>query len=415
MISDILRVLLTRSIKPLAFTNEADSSLNLNDSGMGIYVHIPFCSTICSFCPYNKVVYDAGVAAAYKDALLKEIDMSGRLCSKKTEIASVYFGGGTPSLMIDELPDIIGALKRNFTINGNIGIELHPRDINEDLMNKLKLAGFDMVSIGIQSFQESSLKALGRQYIDGAYRVRMAKDAGFKTIDVDLIFGIPSQNGERLRRDFLTAFESGATQVSTYPFIDFSYANNKNKPLGRQEKKRMLRYLEKVSCETGCERTSVWTFAQKDTLRYSSITRDLFLGFGPSAGTLLKDMFKINTFSVEEYIKCVNGGRIPTALTLKFNERTRALYWLFWNSYTLRIDSRNFKNLLGKDIEDIFKHELRFAIFCGLIKRYTNGYELTKRGAYLYHLIEQHYTHQYIDKTWRIAGREPWPKEIKLF
>jgi len=415
MITNILRVLFTRSFKPLAFTNNVNYKLNFEIEELGIYVHIPFCRTMCPFCPYNKTNYDSCLALSYKDALIKEINMIGSMYNSKRKITSVYFGGGSPALMIDELNEIMDTLKENFNISENIGIELHPRDINESNLLKLRTIGFDMVSIGIQSFQDRCLKALDREYIDGAEKVRMVRESGFKTIDVDLIFGIPTQKEEDIREDFLAAFKAGATQVSTYPFIDFSYANNKNKPLGKKEKKKFLQCLENTSREIACDRTSVWTFGEKNVQRYSSITRDNFIGFGVSATTLLKEIFKINTFSVEEYIKVIKKGKIPTALTMEFTERTRALYWLFWNSYTLKLNNNSFNKLFNKNLEQMFKIELKIGRALGLIKKADSSYELTKRGAYIYHLVEQSYTHQYIDSTWRTARENPWPEEIKLY
>lgn len=415
MITDLLRLLFTRSFKPFIFTNENNYELNLDVPELGIYVHIPFCKTLCPFCPYNKVKYDKALAASYKDALIKEINMVGTLNKKAKKITSVYFGGGSPALMVEELSDIMTALRNNFNITSSIGIELHPSDLNKETLQNLKSIGFDMVSIGIQSFQEKCLTVLGREYISGSEKVKMAADAGFNTIDVDLIFGIEGQTKENLENDFITAFKSGATQVSTYPFIDFSYANNKSKPLGKKDKKKLLEYLETVSEKLQCTRTAVWTFGKKDVPKYSSVTRDNFIGFGPSATTLLKDLFKVNTFSVEEYIKCINNKNIPTALTLNFTKRTRSLYWLFWNSYTLKINNDNFKKLFNNDLEDTFKFELRIGILLGLICKTEEGYKLTKKGTYRYHLVEQAYTHQYIDKTWRIARQEAWPDKIKLY
>ncbi|MBK1809885.1 radical SAM protein [Clostridium sp. YIM B02505] len=415
MITDFLRLLFTRSFKPFIFTNKTNYELNMDVPELGIYVHIPFCNTLCPFCPYNKVKYDKSLAALYKDALIKEINMAGRIKNKANKITSVYFGGGSPALMVEELADIMNSLRNNFNITSNIGIELHPRDVNEETLLKLKNIGFDMVSIGIQSFQEKCLKVLGREYISGADKVKIIADAGFTTIDVDLIFGIDGQTKEDLENDFTIAFKSGATQVSTYPFIDFSYANNKSKPLGKRDKKKLLEYLETVSEKLQCTRTAVWTFGKKDIPKYSSVTRDNFIGFGPSATTLLSHIFKVNTFSVEEYITCVNNDNIPTALTLNFTKRTRALYWLFWNSYTLKINNDNFKQLFNNNLEQIFKFELRLGILLGLIRKTEEGYELTKKGTYKYHLVEQAYTHQYIDKTWRIAREKAWPDNIKLY
>ena len=415
MITSVLRVLLTRSIKPLMFTNKIDYELEFDSEEIGIYVHIPFCKILCSFCPYNRIKYEGAIIKPYKDALINEINMVGKLYKGKKTITSVYFGGGTPALMLDELGEIITALKENFNINNNIGIELHPSNISKESLIKIKNIGFDMVSIGIQSFQAECLNSLGREYIDGAEKVRLVKEAGFNTIDVDLIFGIVNQSEDNLRKDFLMAFELGATQVSTYPFIDFSYADNIRKPLGKEEKKQLLNCLEKASTDIGCDRTAVWTFGKRDTNRYSSITRDAFIGFGPSATTLTKEFLKLNTFSVEEYIKCINDGKIPTAMTMKFSERNRALYWLFWNAYTLKFNNNEFKKLFGVNLEKMFKVELRMARLLGLLIKVDNNYELTKKGTYFYHLLEQKYTNRYIDKSWRVARENPWTEEIKLY
>ena len=415
MITSILRVILTRSFKPLMFTSKVDYKMEFDSNEIGIYVHIPFCKTLCPFCPYNKIKYDESMINPYKTALINEINMVGRLYEDKKVITSVYFGGGSPALMLNELGEIITALKKNFNINSSIDIELHPSDITKESLFKIKSIGFDMVSIGIQSFQLECLNTLGREYIDGAEKVRLVKAAGFNTIDIDLIFGIANQGEDILRKDFLMAFELGATQVSTYPFIDFSYANNIRKPLGKQEKKQLLNCLEKTSVEIGCDRTAVWTFAKKGTTRYSSITRDAFIGFGPSATSLTKKFLKLNTFSVEEYITCVNNGKIPTAMTMKFSERNRALYWMFWNAYTLKFNNDEFKKLFGVNLEKMFKFELKIASTLGLLNKVKNSYELTKKGTYFYHLLEQRYTNQYIDKSWRVARENPWPKEIKLY
>ena len=399
MITSILRVILTRSFKPLMFTSKVDYKMEFDSNEIGIYVHIPFCKTLCPFCPYNKIKYDESMINPYKTALIDEINMVGGLYEDKKVITNIYFGGGSPALMLNELGEIITALKKNFNISSSIGIELHPSDITKESLLKIKSIGFDMVSIGIQSFQLECLNALGREYIDGAEKVRLAKAAGFNTIDVDLIFGIANQGEDVLRKGFLMAFELGTTQVSTYPFIDFSYANNIRKPLGKQEKKRLLNCLEKTSVEIGCDRTAVWTFAKKGTSRYSSITRDAFIGFGPSATSLTKEFLKLNTFSVEEYIKCVNKGKIPTAMTMKFSERNRALYWLFWNAYTLKFNDDEFKKLFGVNLEKMFKTELRIGIALRLLTKVENSYILTKKGTYFYHLLEQKYTNRYIDKS----------------
>jgi len=417
MITNILRVFMTRSARPFIFESNPkyNYNLDLNAKNLGLYFHIPFCKKICTFCPYYKIEYDRSLLKIFHNALLKEIKLVSGLAGKRKDIESIYFGGGTPVLMIDYLPEIIDLVKNLFNIKGNMGIELHPRDINETLLEKLKKYGFNMISIGIQSFQDKRISFLEREKIDSIGKLRLVKEFKFTLVDVDLIFGMPGQTKKDLTDDFIIAVENGATQISTYPFIEFSYASIKNKPLNQKLKKQMLESLLDISEKTDYRRSSIWTFSKYNSPRYSSVTRDNFIGFGPSAATLLKNIFKINTFSVKEYMKCLNNNKLPTALSLKFSPRIRALYWLFWSSYNLNINRDNFYELFGKKLNDIFRFELYWAKKFKYIEKYNSGYKLTDNGAYLFHLIEQAYTRQYIDKTWRTALNNPWPKRIILY
>ncbi len=415
MITHFLRLILARQIEPFIFKGGIKDEINYEQKNIGIYIHIPFCEKICSFCPYNKVEYDKKLAEKYFTALIKEIDLVGRKLKKRKEVTSLYFGGGSPALAGNHLSKITEKVREYFDIKGNCGIELHPSNINITTLNEIKKAGFDMVSIGVQSFQEKCLETLGREKTDIAPLLKLVAEIGFKAIDVDLIFGILGQNNADLENDFSAAVLNGATQISTYPFIDFSYANNKKKPLGQKDKKKMLETLSRTSERLGYCRNSIWTFIKKDTPKYSSITRDNFIGFGPSATTLVKECFKVNTFSLDEYIKRVEEAQIPTALTLAFNERARALYWLFWSCYNMSIDRKAFKEIFNKELEEFFGGELNVSSKLGFIERNLSGYNLTEKGMYYFHIVEQKYTHQYIDKTWKIAGQKAWPEKIKLY
>jgi coproporphyrinogen III oxidase-like Fe-S oxidoreductase len=415
MITNMLRLLMARSIRPFIFKSNFKDSQDIDVKKIGLYFHIPFCKKICSFCPYYKIKFDRILLKEFNRALIKELYLVSELAGRKKEITSVYFGGGSPALMIDHLHELMNNIKDLFIIKGNIGIELHPREINEKLLKRIKDLGFNMISIGIQSFQDSCIISLGREIIDSEGKLRIAKKAGFEAIDVDLIFGIPGQTKEELIKDFKIAAASGATQISTYPFIEFSYTQTVKNLSGNRSGKQMLQILSNISKKMGFERSSVWTFTKKNTPKYSSVTRDNYIGFGPSAASLLKDVFKINTFSVKEYIKCLDSNRIPTALGLKFNERTRALYWLFWSSYNLNISQKDFLRLFSRRLGDFFRIELYLGQKLKYLKKYKNSYRLTDKGAYIFHLVEQSYTHQYIDKTWRAAMRDPWPEKIVLY
>jgi coproporphyrinogen III oxidase-like Fe-S oxidoreductase len=415
MLTNILRLLMARSIRPFIFSSNFKGKLDINVSNLGLYFHIPFCKKLCSFCPYYKVKFDRVLLKEFNRALIKELYLVSEMTCRKKEVTSVYFGGGSPALMVDYMSELMNIINDLFIIKGDMGIELHPREINKKLLKRLKDLGFNMISIGVQSFQDNCLISLGRERINSESKLKAAKKAGFAAIDVDLIFGIPGQTKEDLIKDFKIAADSGATQISTYPFIEFSYARTVKNSYSKRLGKEMLQILSSISKEMGYGRSSVWTFTRKNTPKYSSVTRDNYIGFGPSAASLLEDIFKINTFSVREYIKCLDGNSIPTALSLTFNKRTRALYWLFWSSYNLNIVQKNFGRLFGRRLEDFFRFELYLGQKLKYFKKYKDGYRLTDKGAYIFHMVEQSYTHQYIDKTWKAAMGNPWPERIVLY
>ncbi|MGM0366252.1 MAG: radical SAM protein [Actinomycetota bacterium] len=415
MIASILRIILARSVKPFIFKPNPGRKIEFDSTDTGLYFHIPFCEQICHFCPYYKIEYKPFLLKEFFFALRKEMLLALSPTEEKWKVGSIYFGGGSPALMKGYLGRIIGLARQFSNIKGNIAIELHPRNISEKTLEMLKNNGFDMVSIGIQSFQKKQLSALGREAEDNTGKLRLAEEFKFRTIDVDLIFGIPGQTIEDITSDFITAAENGATQISAYPFIEFSYAKTANKPLNTKQKKKMLESLVTLSGKMGYRRNSVWTFLKDGSTSYSSITRDNFIGFGPSAATLSQDFLNINTFSVHEYINCLRKDRMPSCLSLKFSPRLRALYWLFWSSYNLYLNGDNFYGLFGKKLDDMFGFEIYWAKKLRLIEKQNGGYKLTDKGTYLYHLVEQAYTRQYIDKTWRQAVSSSRPKKIILF
>ena len=183
------------------------------------------------------------------------------------------------------------------------------------------------------------------------------------------------------------------------------------------EKKAKHRLLDEITdyCNRhGYVRDSIWTFAQPGGHRYSSMTRDTFLGFGCSATTLLRDSFKINTFSVKEYIARIQSGKLPTALTCRYTRRQRMVYYLFWRAYSTFVNSADFKDFFGTDLEKEFRLELWLARMLGYITKEPKGYRLTPKGAFYFHYYENFYTLAYIDKMWGILRNTPFPEEIRL-
>ena len=414
MIDGFMEIFLGSAAK-LSWTSE-HSPINFDsDQSLGIYVHIPFCKKLCDFCPYFRVADKKALHKPFVDALLKEIQLKGQLFKGQyPNIKSVYFGGGSPALLAEYIPEILDAFRKYFCLSDSIAVELHPSQTSNRILSKLKESGVSMVSLGIQTFQPELLAYLGRPYEEMEKSLKRVAQAGFKTIDVDLMFGLYGQTPQMLKDDFSKAIELGATQISTYPFIDFSYAGSKIKPATSKVKKKLLRMLVSHSEKLNFVRDSVWTFKKNGTEKYSSVTRESFLGFGPSAATLTPKVFTLNTFSVEAYIQQLNQQGDPRALTFNFNEKQRQFYWLFWNLYKMELSDNDFRNQFGIGLDQRWPGILKGLVVLGLLKKDGSDYKLTNKGGQWFHVLEQQYTKRFIQKTWQEAMKTPWPIGFKM-
>lgn len=415
IITDLTRSWLTRSWKPFTFKNEYDQALPYsNCENLGLYIHIPFCKSICNFCPYCKVRYDAAVCDRYLDALLQEIRMAGSQNAEKKRVTSLYFGGGTPALVANRLKEIIDTCREYFEITEGIGLELHPDNVTVDTLQILKDAGVTKISIGIQSFQKKYQHILGRKAVDPATMSAALAAVPFETVSMDFIFALPEQTYEDLKQDIDMAFANGANHIAVYPFIDFTFTKSPVKTMEKKEKRALLDAITQYCLDKGYSRSSIWTFSSEAQAGYSSMTRDNFLGFGCSSTTLLKDQFKINTFSVEEYCKRIAAGKLPTSLTIRFTRRQRMVYYLFWTAYSTKVDERDFEKFFGVPLKKMYGFELWLAKLLGFITEADGVYRMTLKGAFYYHYYENFYTLAYIDKMWGIMRKQAFPECIEL-
>ncbi|SDB08257.1 coproporphyrinogen-III oxidase family protein [Butyrivibrio sp. INlla16] len=413
--TELTRMWFTRSLEPFTFTNEYDNELDYEKAEqLGLYVHIPFCRSICNFCPYCKEIYDENKMSEYIDALIKEIHLVGSRYKEKKTVTSLYFGGGTPALAADRIGDIVAALKEHFVITDGIGLELHPDNVEPQTLRKLKEAGVTRISIGIQSFLEKYGSVLGRKCIDIDAMNRALAEVPFDTVSMDLIFALPDQTIDDLKADIDKAFETGANHVAVYPFIDFTFTKSPVKAMPKRQKRELMDEMTEYFEEKGFYRSSIWTFSTKEEAKYSSMTRENFLGFGCSATTLLKDSFKVNTFSTKEYCKRITEGKLPTSLTIRFRKRQRMVYYLFWTAYSTRVNIQDFEDFFGVPLKKMYGFEIFMAKLFGYITEENGMLTLTKKGAFYFHYYENYYTLSYIDKMWGLMRKEAFPTGMKL-
>lgn len=415
ILTTLTRMWLTRSTKPFLFRKEYDRRLSFEDCGKtGLYVHIPFCRQLCNFCPYCKTLYSKALCDNYLDALLKEIHLVGSQHRGRKQAGSLYFGGGTPALAAGRLKEVVEAIQEHFMLSEGIGVELHPDNVTPSVLRMLKDAGVTKISIGIQSFQEKFQRMLGRtNELEASALGRALSEIPFETVSMDFIFALPGQTFLDLKADLDAAFQHGANHLAIYPFIDFSFTASPIAVMPNSKKRALLEDITRYCMEKGCTRDSIWTFSRGEA-KYSSMTREVFLGFGCSATTLLTDQFKINTFSVEEYCRRVNAGELPTALTCRMTPRQRMVYYLFWTAYGMKIDPRNFERFFGVPLQKMYGMELKIAQWLGYLTKENDSYLLTRKGAFYYHYYERFYTLAYIDKMWGIMRKEAFPEKIEL-
>lgn len=415
IITSLTRTWLTRTTQPFIFKKEYDQTLPFAEcENLGLYVHIPFCKSICSFCPYCKVRYTPDLCNRYIDSLIQEIHMVGSQYSGRKTVTSLYFGGGTPALAASRIKDIITAINEHFLITEGIGLELHPDNVNIEVLQILKDAGITKISIGIQSFCDKYQHILGRKKIDASAMMDALSAVPFETVSMDFIFALPGQSYEDLKSDIDLAFSLGANHVAIYPFIDFTFTESTVPVMPKKEKHVLLDAITKYCLSQGYTRSSIWTFSSEPDARYSSMTRDNFLGFGCSATSLFRNQFKINTFDISAYCERIRSGNLATSLTLRFTTRQRMVYWLFWTAYSTKVNADDFESFFGLPLKKMYGLELWIAKRLGFITEQNGKYEMTLKGAFYYHYYESFYTLSYIDKMWGIMRKEAFPERIEL-
>jgi oxygen-independent coproporphyrinogen-3 oxidase len=185
----------------------------------GIYIHIPFCRKRCHYCDFYKTT-DFGQKFRLVKGMITELETRAPEISTE-EITTVYLGGGTPSvLQVTELDDLLKTIRNNYplAVNAEITIEANPDDITETKLSALRKTGYNRISIGIQSFEESDLKLMNRRH-DGEQAVQaveIAKKAGYENISIDLIYGLPNQNQEEWERNVQKAVDLDIQHISAY-------------------------------------------------------------------------------------------------------------------------------------------------------------------------------------------------------
>jgi oxygen-independent coproporphyrinogen-3 oxidase len=185
---------------------------------VGIYIHIPFCAAICNYCNFNRGLHEDGLRRRYVDALVADVH---RWADPSIAADTIFFGGGTPSLLEPgELAGIIGACRDSFALSpdAEITIEANPESATAEVLDGFRAAGANRVSFGVQSFRDEELRRLGRLHSSQTARdaVRAARAAGFDNLSLDLMMWLPGQSTEQWLTSVDALIEQQPDHASLY-------------------------------------------------------------------------------------------------------------------------------------------------------------------------------------------------------
>ena len=292
----------------------------------GIYIHIPFCKKKCIYCNFYSIVSTKNIEQ-YVEAMITEMcDMRYEMCENrkigKSEINTIYFGGGTPTLLsVSLLEKIINAISENFKVDdeAECTIEANPEQCSLEYLSELKNLGFNRISIGIQSFNDDILQFLGRTHseTDALLAIANAQKTGFENISVDLIYGIPLRSLQDWAQELKTVFQLPVKHLSAYSLtveentlLHKKIFQQKLQNIDDEDSLQEMRLLMNEAEKHGFEHYEVSNFALKNYhSKHNSNywNRTPYLGFGASAHSFIDNTRSWNIANVEKYIQAIEN------------------------------------------------------------------------------------------------------------
>ena len=280
----------------------------------GIYIHIPFCAAKCKYCTFVSSPQSAEVQKKYFESLWQEIDA----CPHKRRIATIFFGGGTPSIVNPALLcQTLEKIKAKFDIaeDAEITLEANPNAISLEKLKSLHAAGFNRISFGVQSFEDDVLQKLGRTHTaaQGFFAIEMAKNAGFDNINIDLILGASCLNRKCFSASIYRAKTLGVSHISVYmlqlergaPLFQ-EVQSGKTSVLGDEEVVDDYLFAQKTLENCGFMQYEISNFALcgrqcKHNLNYWQMGE--YLAFGISAHAFVENKRIANIATLENYLQ----------------------------------------------------------------------------------------------------------------
>jgi len=353
-----------------------------------LYVHIPFCESLCPYCSFHRYVYEPQLAEGYYDALLRELQLyHDRGC----RFTAMYIGGGTPTICMDRLCALIDRGRSLYPLR-EISVETNPNHLHGPALRRLHRAGVRRLSVGVQSFNDDLLRRLGRyeKYGDSAairHRLRQALGI-FETLNIDLHFNLPQQTRQHLLHDLRVVEELLPDQVTFYPLMASpSVARALQRLFGPVDYGAEREHYATILAAMRGRYTgsTAWCFSRRASMIDEYIiAHDRYVGAGSGAFGYHSGGIFINTFSLAEYRQRLQEGVLPIALVKQFSRRETLRYVLLMKLFGLSLTRAELERLRATHSRFALAPELWALRVLGAVRTVQDGFTLSDRGKYFW-------------------------------
>lgn len=340
----------------------------------GIYIHIPFCNSKCAYCGFYSIPSQKR-KAEFLEALKQEM-VSRKDYLHGEAVETIYFGGGTPSILkVEEIENLLGLIQEYYSVEANaeITLEANPDTLSMEYLQGLRAIGINRLSIGIQSFFDDDLRYLSRRHDAGHARqcIQLAKDARFDNISIDLIYGLPTSNADQWSRNLDLFFELEIPHLSAYALtlepnsiLTKQIEMGKALPVNEEDAVRDYEVLCRRAAENGYLHYEISNFCKpgKHSRHNSSYWFGIpYAGFGPSAHSFDGTSRQWNVASLERYGESEREALSPEQI---YDEYVMLRLRTLWG-----IDLKYMKREMGERFSDYCERQAEPLIAEGRLSR----------------------------------------------
>ncbi len=376
----------------------------------GIYLHIPFCKRKCAYCDFYSIA-NTKFIENFVETICKEIEIQ-KFYLDKENIQTIYFGGGTPSMLNErQIEKILNTINKHFTVekNNEITLEANPDDLSEKYLKSIKKLGVNRLSIGIQSFNEDDLLLMKRKHsVNQANKaVKESQEQGFNNISVDLIYGLPDLTIKKWEENIDKALSLNIQHISAYhltiepnTLFQKMYKNEKlNLPIEEESLDQFKMLIDKTA-KNGFLHYEISNFAIDGSISLHNANYWMgvkYLGLGPSAHSYNLTSRQWNISNLHEYLDTISKGKIPFETEIltkneKYNDFVITSLRTMWG-----LNTEKLKRKMGEKYEKYFLEKAKKFLDKNLLIQSENNIILTDKGMFISDNIMQDFFYDKID------------------